>query len=60
MLNSLKGRFVKLNVFDEIFEDTATNGENQDISQDEDEIEQSSLFKIPKYMETVNKFINYI
>ncbi len=57
MLNSLKGRFDKLNVFDEIFEETAINGENQDISEDEDEIEQSSLFKIPKYMETVNKFI---
>lgn len=52
MLNSLKKRLGKFNILDEIFDETPCS-QDDGLAEDECEIEQTSLFKIPKYLETV-------
>jgi hypothetical protein len=54
MLSSLKKRLGNFNIFDEIFDKTCSN-QDDEFAEEECEIEQSSLFKIPKYLETVKK-----
>jgi hypothetical protein len=56
MLNSLKQRLDKFNIFDEVFDGTPSI-QDEGLPEEESQIEQSSLFKIPKYLETVN--LNY-
>jgi hypothetical protein len=68
MMKKLTGRTsrlnINMNIFNEVFEDNAMPEEINESVQQDQEIEQSSLFKIPRYLETVilnfiNKLLQY-
>ena len=56
---------INMNIFNEVFEENTMPEEINESVQHDQEIEQSSLFKIPRYLETVtlnflNKFISLL
>ncbi len=53
MMKSLLG-IGKFGIIDEIFNDNDTIDQSADCLEEEDKVDHTSLFKIPKYLETVN------
>jgi|LauGreDrversion4_2_1035121.scaffolds.fasta_scaffold315641_1 hypothetical protein len=55
MFSRIKQSIKKNSIFEDIIEDNS-NIENREIILEEENIQDMSLFKIPKYLETVNFF----
>ncbi len=54
MLSGLTAKLRKINIFEEILEESATTEDINELIEDQNKIDQTTLFKIPKYFETVN------
>jgi hypothetical protein len=58
MLNSLNLRLGRINIFEDILKDDVNSADIEEdfFREEDDKFDQAGLFKIPKYLEKVNKF----